>query len=103
VITILNFLNGVKPDPLGEASTTVSRLMSKLGLSRDEVYIKVMEAQKKGLIHFVKSLEPVSFDMMDVGITGRGRSYLKQKYYDQMRVSRAYSIRARGNLGVGPI
>ena len=48
MITILNYLNELKPSPVSEAWTTISKMMADLGLGRDEIYNDVMDAQREG-------------------------------------------------------
>jgi len=99
--TILNYLNGLKPDPTGETWTTISRMMADLDLSAEETYNKVMNAQKEGLVHIMKSLEPVSISLTVVGITRKGRYRLKGLRPAQM--TSPYLRRDPYNLRVGPI
>jgi len=84
VITILNYLNELKPNPLSDAWTTISKMMADLDLGRDEIYNDVMDAQREGLVHIKKSLDPVPFGLKVVGITGKGRQSLKMNGFNHM-------------------
>lgn len=84
MITILNYLNELKPSPVSEAWTTISKMMADLNLGRDEIYNDVMDAQREGLVRIKKSLEPVPFGLKVVGITGKGRQRLKMNGFNHM-------------------
>jgi len=84
MITVLNYLNELKPNPLSEAWATISKMMADLDLGRDEIYNDVMDAQREGLVHIRKSLEPVPFGLMVVGITCKGRQRLEMNGFNHM-------------------
>lgn len=101
MITILNYLNGLKPDQAGETWTTISRMMADLDLTAEEIYKKVMDAQKEGLVQIMKSLEPRPINLTVVGITRTDRYRIKGMSPPQM--TSPYLRRAPYNLRVGPI
>jgi len=101
VFRILSYLNGMKPGPMGETRATISRMMTDLDLSRDEIYERVMAAQREGLIHIMRRFEPVPFGLMVVGITGKGRTRLREKYVSHIPCT--LLMRDPFNLRVGPI
>ena len=58
MMAILEYLDGLRPDPSGESWTLVTRIMADLNISREEIFTKVMEAMAEGLVGVAMTLEP---------------------------------------------
>ena len=71
---ILNYLDKLKVEGSGGAWTTVSRMMSDLELTREEIYATIMEAKDKGLVEILKTLEPGPYGLLSATITDQGRA-----------------------------
>jgi hypothetical protein len=74
---LLEYLNGIPPDSLGTAWVLVSQIEKDTTLSRQRIYEEVTEAQEKGFVKNIKTLEPGPMGLISVTITGRGRAWLQ--------------------------
>ena len=73
---ILRYLREQEKDSTGEAWTLISRIMVDLGLTREEVYTKLLRAEDEGLVKMIKTLEPGPHGLLSVTITERCRKVI---------------------------
>lgn len=58
--------------------------MDALGASKAEIYGALERAYEDGLVRYVTTNEPGSAGLLSVGITMRGRHWLKGESYDHL-------------------
>jgi hypothetical protein len=82
--SILEYLDKLPPDKVGESWTLITYIMNDLGLSREEIYEKVMEAREEGFVQIVKTNQDGPEGLLSVGIVERGRLYLRREDYSHL-------------------
>ena len=81
---ILEYLDKIPPDSRGESWTLISYIKNDLGLSREEIYEKVMEAREEGFVHIVKTNASGPDGLLSVGLKERGRLYIRGGNYSHL-------------------
>ena len=73
--------------PLGyldESWVLATQILDAIGISKDEIYEALKESYQDGLVRYVTTNEPGGEGLLSVGITMRGRLWLKNEPYSHL-------------------
>jgi hypothetical protein len=81
---ILEFVASFPIGYLDESWVLATQIVDALRVSKEEIHSALKESHEDGLVRYATTNEPGGAGLLSVGITMRGRLWLKSEPYDHL-------------------